>query len=153
MPLATLRPATPEDDARVRALLASNGLPASDLAGAGAEFVVACLGGKVIGTGALQHFGAAALLRSVAVEPTQRGLGIGSLIVRELESRARASGVLELVLLTQTAESFFARQGYGQSDRRKAPAAVKASEEFRALCPASATCMTKSLAPHSRSST
>jgi amino-acid N-acetyltransferase len=59
-----------------------------------------------------------------------------------------------LVLLTQTAEPFFARLGYSVVDRVYVPDEVKASAEFRSLCPAAATCMTKSLvsmspgAPH-----
>ena len=141
----TLRDATPEDGERIRALLTSNGLPTSDLASCGAEFIIACQGTNVIGAGALQRFGAAALLRSVAVEPGHRGLGVGRLIVLELESRASALGVLELVLLTQTAESFFACQGYDKSDRASAAQSVQASDEFRVLCAASATCMVKSL--------
>ena len=145
----TLRSAKPEDGERIRALLTSNGLPTSDLASSGTQFVVATHGGEVIGAGGLQHFHAAALLRSVAVESTERGLGIGSLIIRELERRAGAAGVVELVLLTETAAPFFAHLGYGKIDRQQVPESVQASEEFRVLCPPSATCMVKSLAPRS----
>jgi amino-acid N-acetyltransferase len=54
--------------------------------------------------------------------------------------------VKELVLLTQSAALFFQRQGYRVVERSGVPRAVQMSEEFRSLCPASATCMTKSLA-------
>ena len=57
---------------------------------------------------------------------------------------ARAcQGIGQLVLLTQTAEQFFARRGYAVIAREAAPAAVQHSAEFRSICPASATCMTQ----------
>jgi hypothetical protein len=49
------------------------------------------------------------------------------------------------VLLTQTAKRFFEHQGYRVIDRGEAPKDVQGSEEFRVLCPASATCMAKTL--------
>jgi len=53
------------------------GLPTIDLDSARPEFVVACDDGEVIEAGALQRFGPAALLRSVAVAPAKRGHGSG----------------------------------------------------------------------------
>jgi len=129
----------------VRTLLESNGLPISDLLISNPKFVVACEGTRIVGAGALETFGSAALLRSVVVSEELRGSGLGRTIVRELERIADAAGVRELVLLTQTAERFFKHQGYGVIDRGKAPQAIQGSEEFRLLCPASATCMAKTL--------
>jgi amino-acid N-acetyltransferase len=58
---------------------------------------------------------------------------------------SRQAGIRRLVLLTETAASFFERLGYAVIDRQSVGAAVKESAEFRSLCPASAVCMTKSL--------
>jgi amino-acid N-acetyltransferase len=146
MPIALVRPATTQDGPLIRALLERNGLPISDLDVARPEFVTACADGQIVGTGALQRFGSMALLRSVAVDLPLRGAGVGGLIVWELERLARARQLTELVLLTQTAKSFFEAQGYRVIDRKDAPAAVHDSEEFRSLCPASAACMAKTLA-------
>jgi amino-acid N-acetyltransferase len=49
------------------------------------------------------------------------------------------------VLLTQTAEVFFANRGYRRIGRADAPQAVQASAEFRSLCPASAVAMSRVL--------
>lgn len=140
-----LRAAHTGDANRIRALLEHDGLPTSDLASSTPEFVVACEGDEVIGAGALERFGTTALLRSLVVNCERRDAGVGQSIVGELERRARAAGVKELVLLTQTAASFFEREGYRVVERGSVPHAVQMSEEFRSLCPASATCMAKAL--------
>lgn len=141
----SLRSADAADMEVIRDLLVCSGLPTSDLSTARPEFIVACDGERVIGTGALEHFGATALLRSVAVESSRRDSGIGRRIVDELERRARSAGIEELTLLTLTARDFFVRQGYCVKERGQLPPAVLQSAELRSLCPASAVCMAKSL--------
>jgi N-acetylglutamate synthase-like GNAT family acetyltransferase len=144
--LFDLRAAAAEDMPAVRALLESGGLPTSDLLCSNPRFIVACEGTRIVGAGALQAFGSAALLRSVIVTEELRGSGLGRTIVRGLERMAGAARVRELVLLTLTAERFFEHQGYRVIDRGEVPQAVQGSEEFRQLCPASAICMTKAVA-------
>ena len=129
----------------IRALLERSGLPTSDLDSARPEFTVIREDGKVIAAGALQRFGSSALLRSLVVAPDRRGSGLGEAVVRELERVARAGQISELVLLTQTATEFFSRRGYRVIERNTAPHEMQESEEFRSLCPNSATCMAKSL--------
>jgi amino-acid N-acetyltransferase len=140
-----IRTATVRDAGDIGSLLERNGLPTRDLVASRPEFIVACVGARIIGAGALERFGATALLRSIVVAFEARSAGLGGRIVRELERRARAAGVLEVILLTETAESFFQRQNYHTIGRNCVPAAVQASEEFRSLCPASALCMSKEL--------
>lgn len=134
------------DLAAVRVLLERAGLPTSDLATAKAQFIVIREGERVIATGALQPFGSAALLRSVVVAPDRRGIALGRRIVQELEGAALAAQMRQLVLLTQTAKEFFAHLGYRVIERDDVPLKIQASEEFRSLCPSSATCMVKELA-------
>ncbi len=140
-----IRSATASDLEAIRALLGQDGLPASDLDTSRPEFVVACHGADLVGAGALERYGEAALLRSLVVEASWRGRGLGHRLVKSLERQARAAEVRELVLLTQTAEAFFARLDFQVIGREQAPTAVRSSSEFRTLCPASAVCMTKTL--------
>jgi amino-acid N-acetyltransferase len=109
-------------------------------------FIVACEGTRIVGAGALESFGSAALLRSVVVTPGLRGSGLGRTIVRELERLAGGARIVQLVLLTESAKHFFEHQGYRVINRGDAPQEVQDSEEFRLLSPASATCMAKTLA-------
>jgi amino-acid N-acetyltransferase len=138
-------PAFAEDLIAIRALLERSGLPTSDLQSARPEFAVIRESGQVIAAGALQRFGSSALVRSVIVAPDHRGTGLGQAIVSELERLASAAQISRLVLLTQTAADFFAHRGYRVIERSSAPKDMQGSEEFRSLCPSSATCMAKSL--------
>ncbi len=140
-----LRNATAADLPAIRDLLERNGLPTSDLASSGARFTIACEGNRIIGAGALERFGKAALLRSLAVDPARRGKGLGRHIVKALELQARAAGITHLVLLTQSARQFFEHQEYQLADRAHVPRAVRESAQFRSLCPASAECLMKIL--------
>lgn len=142
---ALIRSAAAADLEAIRALLERDGLPASDLKASRPRFVVACAGADLVGAGAIEPYGEAALLRSLVVESAWRGRGLGHRLVKALEWQARAEGVHEIVLLTQTAEAFFARLDYCVIQREQAPQAVQASREFRTLCPASAVCMRKTL--------
>jgi amino-acid N-acetyltransferase len=152
MSAAQIRAATKEDTDSIRVLLEHNGLPTSDLMSSKPQFIVACEGGKILGTGALERFGSSALLRSVAVAPERRGEGLGRAIVEDLERIARAARITRLILLTHTAQPFFEHQGYRVIERHESPQDVQGSEEFRSLCPASATCMAKALAEPSQES-
>lgn len=142
----TLRTPTAAEGDVIHNLLERSGLPTGDLRTARPEFVVATRNGHIIGIGALEHFGSAALVRSVAVEAQSRGTGVGRLIVEELERRARTASISELILLTLTARDFFERLGYNTKERGEVPPAVRNSAEFQSLCPATAVCMAKSLA-------
>src|SRR6267142_3956503 len=75
-----VRTATAQDAQSIRFLLELDGLPTADLVSSQPEFIVACQDTRIIGAGALQRFGAAALLRSVVVEVGARGSGVGHLI-------------------------------------------------------------------------
>lgn len=73
-------------------------------------------------------------------------MGLGRSVVSELERQARAAQVKCLVLLTETAADFFARQGFRTIERGSAPQDMQTSAEFRSLCPSSAIRMAKDLA-------
>jgi N-acetylglutamate synthase-like GNAT family acetyltransferase len=134
------------DLAEVRALLDGSALPSSDLSDATTvQFWVVRDGRRVIGAVGLESFDKTGLLRSLVVSKDARGRGLGGMLVASLEGFARAAGLAELVLLTQTAEAFFAGRGYVVIARANAPVAVRESSEFKSLCPASAVCMSKRL--------
>jgi N-acetylglutamate synthase-like GNAT family acetyltransferase len=141
----SMRAAAAQDLPGIKALLQRSASPTADLEQAHIAFWVEERDGELTGAIGLQRFDTVSLLRSLAVDASRRGQGTGAELVRLLEARAQAQGVEQLVLLTQTAQAFFARRGYGVIAGDAAPAAVRGTEEFRSLCPASAVCMAKVL--------
>jgi amino-acid N-acetyltransferase len=129
----------------VESLLERNGLPSADVRSKREWFAVAYRGPDRVGVGGVEVHGAAGLLRSVAVEQSARGEGVGTALCDALESEAAADGVESLFLLTTTAAEFFAGRGYEEIERVDAPDAIRQTTEFDELCPASATCMRKRL--------
>jgi amino-acid N-acetyltransferase len=133
------------EDADIRALLDASDLPVQDLDEAGIDFIVAVHRDRVVGVVGVEAFESSGLLRSLAVEVAHRNTGVAGRLADAAELHARDGVLCELVLLTQTAESFFARRGYEVIERNRAPDAVQSSAEFRSICPASAICMRKHL--------
>ncbi len=138
--------ATADDLPAVAALLAAAGLPHADLTAAHlARFRVTRGGGEILGGVGLEVYGRWGLVRSLAVAPEARGAGLGGRLVEAVENDARALGLDALVLLTTTAEGFFAARGYTPAERAALPEPVRRSSEFAGLCPSTAACLTKSL--------
>jgi len=130
----------------IRALLASQGLPSEDVVQSDASrFYLAEYGAMPIGCAGLECYGADALLRSVAVDPSYRGHGLGRQLVGTAERDAAALGVKRLFLLTTNAAEYFQRFGYLPCDRGTVPIALQSSSQFSQVCPASAVCMWKQL--------
>jgi amino-acid N-acetyltransferase len=143
--------ATDADLGAIRALLAQCRLPTADLEKSRPRFIVAREDAEIVGVGALELFGSTGLLRSVAVHARLRGTGLGKALVERLERDARTAHVSERVLLTETANVFFENRGYKAIDRKSVPRLVQDSEEFRSLCPQSASCLSKRLIDHETS--
>jgi amino-acid N-acetyltransferase len=122
-------------------LLKTAGLPHKDL-----DFKKNILIGyydddRLIGTGALETYGAYALLRSLAVMDAMRGRSLGSRITDDLIAEARKKNIKAIYLLTESARFFFKRKGFNDIPRNAAPQEIKSSSEFSEVCPESAVCM------------
>jgi len=143
----TLRPALPEDAEAILSLLEASDLRTPDLAGTWWQhFIVAIAAdGEPIGVMGIEVAGDWGLVRSAAVTADQRNRGIGLELLTAVERLARDLGLVELGLITDTARSFFDRHGYTAIPREEAPAAMRATAEFRRLCASSATVMKKTL--------
>ena len=143
--IPAFRPATSADWGAIEAMLNDARLPLDGARQHLDSFIVGELDGAIVCAGALEHYGATALLRSVVVSATRRGGGTGGLLFNALKGIARSRGIDKLYLLTTTAAAFFARRGFTESARVEVPPALHASREFQGACPASATLMSMSL--------
>lgn len=136
-----LRAARPSDWPELSALLTQAHLP---LAGAQehlAGFILAYRAATLLGAAGVERYGKDGLLRSVAVVESERGHGLGKALVEKLLAEAKRNDLERLVLLTETAEAFFARFGFLRIARQDAPAPVQSSVEFQSVCPQSAITM------------
>lgn len=141
----TIRSAVPGEWVAIKQLIGEASSPTDDLDESACSFFrVYADGSAITGAVALEPLGnQAAMLRSLVVAPVARGRGVGHSLVENVEAWARSQKIADIFLLTTTADRFFSRLGYQRLDRGIAPDDVKAHEQFRALCPASAVLMNK----------
>lgn len=131
--------------ANVVALLATEKLPVADLPEHLDNFLVALEHGELIGVAGMEIYGQSALLRSVAVQPSDRNKGVGEKLLHRIEDLARSRGINAIYLLTETASGYFIKKNYQQITRNKVPDDVLGSTEFSFVCPQSAIVMKKIL--------
>ncbi len=126
-----IRPATVDDVRAIKSLLARYTLPRADLGRYVDHFLVAEVDGRIAGSAGLEVYGRAAVLRSVAVEESLRGSGLGTRLTEEALSLARRAGVRKLYLFTVDAVSFFERFGFRTLHLEQVDAAIQGSPEYR----------------------
>ena len=142
----SIRRARPEDRERVHDLLTRSSLPLGGIPDSLSGFVVAEDADTIIGVGGIEDCGPEALLRSVAVDESARGRGVGARIVEQLIDDVRASGRSSVYLLTNTAENYFPAFGFSRVDRATVPEPIRATEQFSKLCSVTAIVMKLELA-------
>jgi nucleoside-diphosphate-sugar epimerase/N-acetylglutamate synthase-like GNAT family acetyltransferase len=136
-----IRPAVTRDLPDITTLLAASALPLAGLEAHVATTLVARRNARIVGCAAVETYGAAGLLRSVAVDETRRGEGLGHQLTQAALDLARARGLKTVYLLTTTAAKFFPRFGFREIARDDVDPAVQRSVEFTKACPASAVAM------------
>jgi amino-acid N-acetyltransferase len=138
--------AAADDEPEIRQLLAAANLHHEDVTTAQFKhFLLGWNGPRLVAVVGLEIRDRSALLRSLAVDADYRNRKIGTKLVAEIEAYAKSLNVNTLYLLTMTAEAFFQKRGYRQTERDSAPAGIQETTEFQNLCPASAVCMVKYL--------
>lgn len=133
--------AATDDLPEILALLEASKLPTDGLTDHIGTTIVARAEGKIVGCAAVEVYGPAGLLRSVAVDTRRRGEGLGHQLTEAALDLARARGVQRVYLLTTTAGDFFPRFRFRKIDRKEMDPALERSAELRGACPASAVAM------------
>lgn len=143
--MQSILPAGARDLPDILALLAASKLPRAGIDRHVETALVARDAGRLIGCAAVEVYGAAGLLRSVAVAPDRRGSGLGQELTAAALDLARQRGVKDVYLLTTTADRFFPRFGFSVISRDQIDPALQQSDELRGACPASAVAMRATL--------
>lgn len=133
--------ARPDDERAVLALLSANSLPPDGVADCLSSAFVARDGDQLIGVAALEVYSDGGLLRSVAVDASARGHGLGQRLTSAALDLAATLNLPAVYLLTTTAERFFPKCGFVRVSRDQVPPGVQQSVEFRSACPSTAVAM------------
>ena len=140
-----IRSATNEDLSAVERLLTESHLPTVGVENIIGDFLVAEEDKDIVGVVGMEYCCNYGLLRSTAVAATWRSKGLGRQLVERIIARAEGRGINALYLLTTTAEQYFPSFGFKTTTRDRVPAEIKATDEFRGACPASAAVMSLEL--------
>jgi amino-acid N-acetyltransferase len=133
MTTISIEPANQNDLPAILDLLATCQLPQEGLSEHLATTLVARNDKTIVGNVALEVYGSAALLRSVAVAPTFRGRGLGQQLTQAALALAGQLKINCIYLLTETAGDFFPKFGFHPIDRSGVAPAVRGSLEFTSL--------------------
>lgn len=137
----SIRSARPADEPAILTLLEAAHLPTDEVGEWLPHYVVAEEAGRVVGVAGLEVHGEDGVLRSVVVDASRRGGGLGGRLAATIIAAARQAGLRRLYLLTTTAETYFPRYGFRPIPRSEASSAVAQSVEFQEACPDSAVAM------------
>lgn len=137
----SIRGASEKDLEKIRTLLGLCGLVIEGIEDHIGTFIVAYDGDRLAGCAGSEAYQFAALIRSVAVNPEYRGVGLGRRLVRQLLDRLSSRGLREFYLLTVDAEEYFRKRGFRTIDRDEIHPQLLSSAELSGACPDTAVCM------------
>ncbi|WP_421827444.1 arsenic resistance N-acetyltransferase ArsN2 [Larkinella sp.] len=140
--------ARPEDREAVIALLQQAELLTDDLSPELTGFLLVKAQEACVGVAGLECFGTVALLRSVAVDPQYQGRHIAAQLVNRLLETAQADGLVDVYLITTTADRYFDRHGFQRVGRSDVPEDIQQTQQFSTLCPSSAIVMKRTVNDH-----
>lgn len=137
-----IRKATADDLPKVNQLLVSAGLPTAGVEANINNFVVASnKGNELLAVIGMERSGSYGLLRSLAVASSSRKQGIAAELVNNALSKAKASGIKEVYLLTETAEKYLKKFGFKNIARAEIPVSLLNDSALNTTCQACSTCM------------
>jgi amino-acid N-acetyltransferase len=131
----TLRPASPADLDAVTELVVAAHLPPWGIDEHLQNFVVAEQDGRVVGCGGFEAYpaGETALVRSMAVDESLRGGGLGTRILEWVMERAASEGLTQLYLFTMDAHDFYLKFGWVDATLDDVPEAAHESAQYKFL--------------------
>jgi len=106
------RPASLADVPRMAGLIAEAHLPPIFIEEFIDGFLAADVAGQVGACGGVEMYDDCAVIRSVVVDPSARGLGLGGQLAERLIALARARGARDVYLFTQDAREFWKHCGF-----------------------------------------
>lgn len=129
-----------DEFAQIYELLSKSGLPIEGVNSDIGSYYIAFNQG-VMGVIGVEYYGAAAMLRSLAVKPQFKKSGVAKELINHALQVMQTAGINDVYPLTTTAEGYMTHYGFSKIDRNEVPASVLASSALGNVCPSSSTCM------------
>lgn len=136
------REAHDSDLTTIHSILKSQNLSTESLGTGKTEFFLALQDNTTVGVAGFEYYREDVLLRSVAVPSDLQKKGIGSQLVDWMITLAKQKEKNRIVLLTESAENFFARKGFVTIARSSINNdSMNQSSQFAGGCCSKAACM------------
>lgn len=127
------RIARADDIPRMAELMAAAHLPPLFIEEHLDGFVAADRAGELIACGGIEMYEDCAVIRSVVVDESGRGLGLGGRLAEMLMANARAAGAADLYLFTAEALPFWQHYGFAEVTFEEWKNAPRASWQYQFL--------------------
>lgn len=136
----SIKLALPEEFDQIHELLIMSGLPIAGVdANSGKYYIAGDY--DLIGVIGVEQYGSAVMLRSLAVKPQFRKAGVAGKLIEYVFQVLQGTGVVNIYLLTNTAEGYLTRYGFTTLERSQVPNHVLAASALGEACSSSSTCM------------
>jgi amino-acid N-acetyltransferase len=143
--MVQIRPATAADYKQLIELLQAENLPVVDIDAELPHFFVAVEEKDIVAGIGLEHYGEAALLRSMVTAPGWRNRGLAATLIDQLIQYAASKSVQKVFAVATTAEKYLQAKGFTRIDRSLVHPMVLQSAEFNGLCPSTAAVLYREL--------
>lgn len=121
-------------------ILIENGLPTAGVDFGKGNYYIAN-GQELMGIIGAEQYGTAVMLRSLAIKPQFKKMGIAKQLINYALQQLKDTDVTDIYLITNTAEQYMTRYGFVRIERDKVPNTVLAVSALADVCPLSSICM------------
>jgi len=139
------RPASDSDLSDIVKLLQNNDLPITDITNSDIQLFVGTYNNVLVGVIGIEIYSSTGLLRSLAVDDSFKKLNIGTTLINRLFNNSKLRNIKDVYLLTETAEKYFEKFNFQSIDRSNVPDIIMETQEFKEICPVSATVMHRNI--------
>ncbi|MBP2627581.1 MAG: family N-acetyltransferase [Firmicutes bacterium] len=136
----SIKLAEQEEFLQIHELLIKSGLPTAGVDSSNGIYYIAS-DQEIMGVVGVEQYGAAVMLRSLAVKPQFQKAGVAQQLIDYALEALKSTGGTDIYLITNTAEQYLTRYGFAKIERNRVPNHVLATSALGDACSSSSTCM------------
>ena len=128
------------DFLQLHEILIKNGLPIAGVDFGKGNYYIAS-GQELMGIIGVEQYGRAVMLRSLAIKPQFRKMGIAKELIDYALQQLKDRDVTDIYLITNTAQLYMTKYGFVRIERDEIPNTVLTVSTLGDVCPLSSICM------------